>query len=306
MKIAVIGAGAMGCMFGGLLQNHGEEVTFIDVGKQNIVAMNKQGLILELDQGTLTLPMTAAEAQDVQGSYDLIILFTKTLHSSAALAASAHLIDDNTVVVSLQNGLGNVEKIEKHVPRNRILIGTTLVPADLKAPGHVASHGTSHSKIMTADGQQNDDLHQVVDLFNAAGLNCDIDPNVTATIWSKVAFNAAFNSICAITGSTPGTIADCSQSVQLVREVIAETVQIAKTAGIELDESAINANADLAMREHRSHKPSMLQDIENGRATEVDALNGAIVQQAKQLGIEAPINETLWSLVKLTEHKRLN
>ncbi len=300
--IIVVGAGAMGCYFGGTLIQAGHKVTFIDVNPDAIESINKQGIILETDNGSQQLPAVASTAQDATRPASLVVLFTKTLHTEAAMRSINHLLTPNSIILSLQNGLGNADKIAKFHDPARIAVGTTLVPADLKGPRHVASHGPSSSRLMDAATQNPPWVTQLGELFNNAGLSTTLDPNIHSVIWSKVAFNAALNAICAVTGATPGSIGDVEASVKLANSVVTETVNIAMAKGISVEHEHIWENVTMAMREHRYHKPSMLQDIEQGRATEIDAINGAIVAAGEALNIDAPANKILYQLVKLKEY----
>lgn len=300
--IVVVGAGAMGCIFGGKLSQAGNRVTLIDVNPEQIKIMNERGLMLEMDHGTISVPATAALATQVKEVADILILFTKTLHTEAALNSVQHLIGESTIVVSLQNGLGNAEKISRYVPQERIVIGTTLVPADLKGPGHVASHGPSSSQFMDVELKHPRWLDDLVELFNQAELNVSLNDSIMSVIWSKVAFNAALNAICAGTGATPGVLDGDKAFQALAHDVVHEAVIIGQLSGVELDEAKIWGNVQMAIAEHANHKPSMLQDIEAGRKTEIAAINGAIVTAAEKVGSEAPVNRTLTYIVQLKEH----
>lgn len=301
LNVAVVGAGAMGCYFGGLLSQAGHAVAFVDVNPQQIAALNTDGLLLETDAGDYRLPAKASLAAELVDSVDLLILFTKTTHSDAAMASVRHLLTPASIVLTLQNGLGNVESIARYHPLSLIAVGTTLVPADLVAPGHVRSHGPSRSWLMDAQVRQPEWLGLLVACLNRAGLHAGIDPEIHSVIWSKVAFNAALNAICAITGATPGVVAQSEAAVGLAMAVVTETVGVALKAGIRLDEAAVCKNVRMALAEQPNHKPSMLQDIEHKRLTEIGAINGAIVETATGMGMDAPVNRTLVALVKLKE-----
>jgi 2-dehydropantoate 2-reductase len=299
--IAVVGAGAMGCYFGGVLLQAGHQVTFIDVNPKQIATINLQGLILDTDEGRSELPAIAALASDVEQPADLVILFTKTLHTEGAMQSIRHLLTPDSVILSLQNGLGNAERIALYHDKSRIAIGTTLVPADLQSPGHVISHGPSNSQMMDAETTHPEWIDSIARLFNRAGLATELDPDIHTAIWSKVAFNAALNSICAVTGATPGRIAETEAAIELARNVVHETVLVGQANGIHLDETYVWNNVEMAMKEHPDHKPSMLQDIEYGRATEIDAINGAIAKAAINTGLSTPVNNTLCQLMKLKQ-----
>jgi 2-dehydropantoate 2-reductase len=196
MRITVLGAGAMGSLFGGRLAESGQEVTLIDVNDAHLEAIRTHGLRLQTDEGDRRVTRLAAcRPEAATNTPDLLIVFTKTLHTGSALAGVRHLIGDDTHVLSLQNGLGNVEKMGEFLPSTRVLVGVTTWPADMVAAGHVHSHGEGAIQLQTADGVERTALGQCVAALNSAGLRCTADQNVWASVWEKVAFNAALNSI---------------------------------------------------------------------------------------------------------------
>lgn len=300
MKIAVLGAGAMGCLYGGSLAKAGNEVVFIDVVPKQIDAINGNGIRLTRDGETSVICAAAKRAEEVEGMFDLLILFTKTIHSRAALASVRHLLTDRTLVLSLQNGLGNEEMISEFVPRDRILIGMTGYPADLKGPGEVESNGSSFTKLMNADGKRTKDAEAVARAITEAGLNCSVDEDVYKAIWEKALFNAAVNPICAVTRFTVGEVRDFGGE-ELAFAVVREGAAVAKAKGIGVDEEAVKGMLRHAFTGHHDHRPSMLHDVLLGRKTEVEFINGAIVRYAKELGMGAPVNETLFRLVRMIE-----
>ncbi len=301
MRIVVLGAGAMGCLFGGLLHRAGRDVTLIDVSARQIAAINEAGLHLERDGEVLIIPVRAAYAAHVGVAPELVVLFTKTIHSEAALESIRSLIDDDTVLLSLQNGLGNEEVMARFVPRDRIVQGVTTFPADLVAPGHVRSLGSGHSQIMGLDGLVTLRLELIRDVLDDAGLECEISPEVTTAIWEKAAFNCALNALTAVTGLRIGPIADSPEATDLARRVAEEVVDVANRKGIGARKEVVLATIAGALAEHREHQPSMLQDVLAGRRTEVGSLNGAVVREAAALGLSVPFTEALYLLVRTLE-----
>ncbi|MEM7126884.1 MAG: 2-dehydropantoate 2-reductase [Chloroflexota bacterium] len=301
MKITILGAGAMGSLFGGRFAQAGLDVQLLDVNQEHIDAINHTGLHLDLDDGQYTIRLPALRPEEATDIADLLIVFTKTFHTRVALAAAQHLIDDSTHVLSVQNGLGNLERIADFVPHGRIIIGMTDSPADFLGPGRVASHGRSRTTLMLADGQKTPFLDKVHGAFEAAGVVTIIDPDVWVGIWEKVAFNVALNAICGITRATPGTLVQSSASLALANAVASEACAAARANQVNVDEDRVHSTIEKSCHEHANHKPSMLQDLLAGRRTEVDSLNGAVVERAKQVGMEAPLNEMLYRLVKLAE-----
>jgi 2-dehydropantoate 2-reductase len=157
---------------------------------------------------------------------------------------------------------------------------------------------------MSADGKRRPLLQRLQAAFAAVGVDAAVDPRVMISIWEKVAFNAAINGICAITGRTVGEVGASPEGRALVRDVVQEVAAVAHAAGIEVDIQAIHHSTEHALDHHRHHKPSMLQDVLAGRATEVGSINGAVVAEAARLGIQAPVTETLLKLVRIVERPR--
>jgi 2-dehydropantoate 2-reductase len=301
MRVVVVGAGAMGCLFGGLLFRSGCQVTLVDVSGTQIEAINHDGLRLELGEGSVVLPVAARYAHEVSEIPQLVVVFTKTMHTAAALEAARHLLGGDTLVLSLQNGLGNDAVIERFLPRKRIIHGVTTFPADLVSPGLVRSMGSGLTLIMSADGVVHSRLEAVRLALDEAGFNCRISGEVAAAIWEKVAFNVAMNSLTAVMRLPVGALADSPACRRLAYRMVNEVAAVANRKGIGARRDAVLATVEAALAEHREHKPSMLQDVLAGRPTEVESLNGAVVREATALGMTASVTEVLYHLVRAVE-----
>ena len=241
------------------------------------------------------------------------MIFTKTHQIAGALGSARHLLGPATWVLTLQNGLGNVEAISAFVPRERILAGVTTIPADFLGPAHVASHGAGFIRMGTADSSAHPAEHdssgccmlcEVVALFTQAGLRTTADANVWAAIWEKVAFNAAFNALCAATGCTVEQLQLVASGPQMLLAVIAEAIAVAHACGVSADLERTQAMALKCFRTHASHQPSMLQDILAGRRSEIDSIDGAIVHAAHLHGVPVPYTEMLHTLVSLIDARQ--
>jgi 2-dehydropantoate 2-reductase len=303
MKIAVVGAGAMGSLFGGRLKLAGNDVSLIDVNAAHVAAVRQHGLLLELGDACHTVALSIGEAKEFSELVDLLLVFTKAVHTSAALEAAKHLIGPETRVLTLQNGLGNADRLVQVAPADRVLFGFTNWPADFVGPGHVRSHGLGKVSLWSYDDRLSAFAQTVCGVLSDAGLACSMDPQVIVAIWEKVAFNAAMNSIAAVTGSTVGQMADDSDLRELVATVVKETAEVAKARGVPVSERRITEMVALAFADHREHKPSMLQDVLHRRATEIGAINGAILDEAKRAGRSAPVTQTLLRLVRAKERR---
>jgi 2-dehydropantoate 2-reductase len=297
MQITILGAGAMGSLFGGLLAEAGATVTLLDVNQQHLDAIRHNGLLLETDSGTRVIKnLTACRPEQATEIPDLLMIFTKTHQIAQALTSARHLIGPNTWILTLQNGLGNVESISAFVPRTRILVGVATIPADFLGPAHVASHGGGQIRMNHADPSAQTDhpghrpfndccmLCQVADLFNRAGLRTTADPAVWAAIWEKVAFNAAFNALCAVT----------------------EVIAVAHACGIPANLDRTQTMIRQSLKTHAGHQPSMLQDINAHRRTEIDSINGAVVRAAAKHKIPVPNTALLATLVSLIEARLID
>ncbi|HEF4736878.1 2-dehydropantoate 2-reductase [Burkholderia multivorans] len=306
MRIAILGAGAMGSLFGGLLAESGEDVTLIDVNDAHLDAIRRDGLRIDDDRGErhiTTLQALRPEAANASADtpFDLLIVFTKSLHTRVALDGVRALLTPHTHVLTLQNGLGNVETLNAFVPLERILVGVTTWPADLAGPAHVLSHGAGTIRMMTADGAASPFAAAVADALSRAGLACTLDADVWAAIWEKVAFNAALNTLCAVTRCTVDQLGEHHDGPRLALAIVAETAAVARAKGIAVDAARIARNVEHAIREHRGHRPSMLQDVLAGRRTEIDAISGKVVAAAREVGLAVPHTETMLSLVRVID-----
>jgi len=298
-RIAVLGAGAMGTLFGARLARVGHEVTMIDVSPELLAAVSVRGLRLEDDEGDHRLRVAVGLAGDFSESVDLLIVFTKSIHTRAAIEAARHLVGPQSIALTLQNGLGNVETVEQVLPRSRIVHGMTNFPVDLVGLGHASSHGPGEARLYAADGIYRSEVEILARVLDGAGLTCRVDDKVEASIWEKVAFNAALNAIAALTRLTVGSIGSAAAGVQLAHAAADEVVDVALARRVPAERARVHESLAHAFAHHAGHKPSMLQDVLAGRPTEVDNINGAIITLGAQVSVPVPVNWTLHRLVTL-------
>lgn len=301
MKIFVVGAGAMGCLFGGGLKEAGNEVLLVDVWKDHVQRINSQGLLIEQDDQKRTVQAPACLPDEVIETPDLVLIFTKSFHTETALASIAGALADHTHIMTLQNGVGHVDVIRKFVDTSRIIHGVTTYPCDLVGPGHIRTQGDGHIKMMTVDKNHSEFLVAADDIFSKAGFNCRISPDVDVAIWEKLAFNSAMNALTAVLRQPVGAIGDAEEGRTLALQIVDEVVVVAQKQEIAVDRKRICATVEMALAEHRDHQPSMLQDILKGRKTEIDFINGAAISAARSFGLTLPVNETVYRLVKTLE-----
>ena len=305
MRIMIVGVGALGSYFGGALAEAGHDVTLLVRNKAHRAAIRENGLILERDgvEARIPVPVVDSEAAGDAGTADIVLVFTKTGATVAALEDARPVIGEATRLVSVQNGLGNAELLAGFVPMDRVIYGTTMAPGDIVAPGVVSTHGPHVTQFCAAgsDAQTARMADELAAMLTSAGLETRVNPDVDRVIWAKVSFNCAMNSLCALLGRTPGPLLDDPEIKALVLEILMEGCDVAAATGVVVDRDALRATIEMVHREHRDHKPSMLVDVENCRRTEIDALNGAVVATGARLGVATPRNQTLLALIHARE-----
>jgi 2-dehydropantoate 2-reductase len=297
MKIAILGAGALGSVIGAELHTAGHEVVLLDLNEAHLTAINADGLRVDWDDRTEHLPIPAMKP-DQAPQVDLVILLTKTMHTDAALAGIAPLIECGACVLTLQNGLGNVERVQARVPDGQVLFGCTMTPGDLRGPGHVASHGLAYTPFDALDASG-----------PAARLAAELDGDqltwtdaAAAQVWQKAAFNCAMNATAVLGAGTVGAIAE-HLGAELAQDIAAEVLAVGAAEGVTGDIGAVRKQIDFALKQHTGHKPSMLQDVEAGRRTEIESLNGYVEQIGTKRGIDVPMNRLLAALVRMRENQ---
>lgn len=220
------------------------------------------------------IPVTAGFGQELEGEPDLVIVFTKTFNTEKALEAAKRCIGREKAILTLQNGLENVEIIKKFALKERIIVGVTTFPSDLVGPGHIKSLGFGRTIIMSSDGKMNPVLESVCKVLDEAGFNCEISTGVYTSIWEKVAFNAALNSLTAVTGLTVGQLGAVPEGAELAHRIAGEVVEVANKKGVPARKDVVHGLIESVFVEHFNHMPSMLQDVLARRRAEIESING--------------------------------
>ena len=303
MKIAVLGAGAMGSVIGGLLAKAGDEVTLIDVSKPTIDAINAGGLKIEDKAGVVeTVRLKATDQPASVGVVDLLLVFVKCYHTEAAVTNALPMIGPHTTVLSLQNGWGNGPRIAKIVGEDKLLLGVCYHSATVAASGHVLHAGQGMTFIGEVNGKMTERLARVAKEFTGAGIEVTTTPNVLKEIWSKLALNVCTLPTSALLRFYAPQLVQHEAMLDLMRSLLREVVAVAQAQGIALDfEERWEAITGLLKRCGPNAKSSMLQDVEKGRHTEIDIINGAIVEAGQRLNIATPYNDAMVKMTKSLE-----
>lgn len=293
MEIIVLGAGAIGSLYGAKLAAS-NEVTLIG-RPPHVAALKANGLRIE-GLETQTVPMRAATTVTELGPNALVLLTTKVPDSRAALLPIAPLIREDTTVLSLQNGLGS-EQIVRETLGNRgvVLRGFTQFGAIFKAPGVIEFLARGYTVI-----ESHERSRAIAEVFTAAGLDCRVSPDIRRDVWYKLVVNCVVNPITAILGCEVGGIANPKLD-PLKRLVIDECVAVAAADGVRFD---LDFNQEISDFFRPSHNvASMLQDLRRGHATEIDYLNGAVASLGLRLHVPCPVNAALTAIIRAMEEK---
>lgn len=303
MKVGVIGSGAMGTIFGLAMARSGDDVLFYDVRPDLIAAIEQEGLHLEGVLGTFHSRPSATLKPEQLGAVECALVMVDANATPQAAKVAASCLSSQGFALSLQNGIGNVEALGEALGPERVVAGSTYNSGATLGLARVVHSNTGPTWIGEALGGKSERVCDLARKMTAAGLPTTVSENVMGVIWSKFVHNCAINAVSAITGLRPGEIARNSSAAWIVEALLDEILAVVDRAGIDLPEHDPRAEIyDHAWE--RYNKPSMLQHLEAGRATEIEALNGALAKKANSLGIATPVNATIAAIVKGIEAQR--
>ncbi|WP_118180579.1 ketopantoate reductase family protein [Paraburkholderia phosphatilytica] len=300
MKIAILGAGALGCAIGAALTEGGHETWLLDSSPIHVEAMRRDGLQVDDAAGSRRVTVRAATQAAEIGAVELVIVLVKSFHTAAAMRGALALVGQTTLVLSLQNGLGHEDVLADVVGRERVLAGKTYVGGVLRGPGHIESGVKGKATyIGELDGRITSRALAIADAFNSAGLLTTVSDNIVGTMWDKLLINVATGALTGITSLTYGQLYDEPLLKATALAAVSEAMAAAKAAGVTLSIAAPEEAWTLAAEGlPSSFRTSMLQSLEKGLATEIDFINGSVVRWGERLGMPTPVNATLVACIK--------
>jgi 2-dehydropantoate 2-reductase len=301
MKIVVIGAGNMGCVYGGNLARIGQAVGFIDIWPEHVRSIQESGLRMEGLSGSFTVQVKASTGTTGLTDADVVLICVNSYTTAAAARMAQAVLKSTGFCVTLQNGVGNVEILEAELGRERVLAGLSFQSGDLAGPGFVRHTNNGPTYLGELDGKRTERLVLLESLLTTADLNPVLVDDIVATIWAKFVHNCGINAICAITGLRPGHIREVPELDEFQSRIVAEAVALMQAKEIALPD----ANPSAAIKEycsHKFHRPSMMQHLDRGQQTEIDSLNGYVARESSRLGLQAPFNTALTMLIKGREY----
>ena len=304
MKIGIVGTGAMGCVYAALLADAGNEVWAVDSWAEHVAAMAADGLYLEGASGTRTVRLNATTAPAEAGPCDLVIIATKAMDVAAAAEAARPMVKPDGTVLTIQNGLGSAQKVADILGPERVVLGVVGgFGASITAPGKAHHNGMELVRLGEMNGPISERVENLAELWRGGGFTVKCFDDMDQLVWEKLICNCAFSASAALTGWTVGEIIDDAHAWSVASNCAHEAYLVARASNIRLDiVDPVSYVRDFGAKIPDA-RPSMLLDHMAGRASEIDAINGAIPPAAAKVGVKAPVNETVSALVRAKEKK---
>lgn len=302
MKITVVGPGALGCLIAALLKHKTkEEIWLLDESRERAKKIAQDGLKVEGLNGDISVKVNiTADAKDI-GVSDLIIICVKSYSTDDACKEIKDMVGEKTSVMTLQNGIGNVQILNDHFGSDRVIAGVTNHGSTLLGIGRVRHAGKGETTIGKADGRVLGAIRDVAAILTKAGFETKVSRDIDSVIWSKVIVNVGINALTAITHLNNGALIEHEGTRQVLRSAVQEAVKVVKRKRIKLAYDDPIQKVESVCKATASNVSSMLQDVLTRSRTEIDYINGAIIRHAKALAIPTPVNEVLTGLVKTLE-----
>jgi 2-dehydropantoate 2-reductase len=301
MNIAIVGPGAIGILFSATLIKAGQNVWLLDHNKQRAEAISKNGITLESRDKAYNYEVKIThEPQDLL-PMDLFIICVKSYDTKKTISLIKPVLKDNSFVLTLQNGIGNIEVISEVIGEDRVIGGVTSQGANVIGEGKARHAGFGETVIGSVSGKIPVFLKDIREIFNKAGLETRISKDIKSLIWSKLIINVGINALTAITHLRNGQLLDYEGTRNILQQAVSEAVRIAKRKRIKLIYDDAIEKAEAVCQATSQNISSMLQDVLRKKKTEIDYINGAIVRQGQGLGIATPVNSLLLDLVRSIE-----
>ena len=299
MRIVIVGPGAIGCLFAGLLQKAGRNVSLLDNDPARAARIAADGVRIESGGETDTFAVDiAADPADIRRPIDCLCICVKAYDTVSAIRHARPLVSDDTLIVSLQNGLGNAEKIESEAPGHAVACAVTSHGSTLLGPGHVRHAGVGPTAVAPVTARAAAGLSLFADTLESAGINTIRHDDCPGMLWSKAVVNAAVNPVTAVNNVNNGSVLERPDLRDPAMAAAAEATAVAAAAGISLLFESATEQVEIVCGRTANNISSMLQDVRLGRQTEIDAITGAIVEKAHELGVDVPVNEGLLEKVR--------
>ncbi len=302
MKIAVVGPGAMGCLLAAFLASKTkQDVWLIDKDERRASTIRTRGIKVEGISGSFKTDVNASARPREVGICDIVIICTKSYSTEEACKEIKDLVAEKTPVLTLQNGVGNVQILLDHLGQDRVVGGVTNHGATLLGIGHVRHAGKGDTIIGKPDKRITGAIRNIQNILTKAGFETRISKDINSIIWSKLVINVGINALTALTRLRNGMLIEHEGTRELLKKAVSEAVKVAKRKRLKLVYDDPVQKVESVCKATATNKSSMLQDVLNKKRTEIDYINGAVVRHGENLNIQTPVNEVLTRLVKTIE-----
>jgi 2-dehydropantoate 2-reductase len=299
MKIAIVGAGAMGSVYAGILGDAGNEVWAVDLWADHVEAIRTRGLTVEGASGGRTVRIEATSDAAEPGVCDLVVIATKAMNVEAAAESARPLVGPETVVLPIQNGLGSADRIAAILGDDRVAIGVAGgFGASMIGPGHVHHNGWELVRLGERGGPATPRIRRIAEVWAEAGFRVQVYDDVEQLVWEKLICNVCFSGTCTVLERPIRAVLDDPAAWQVASRCAQEAYDVARARGVALGFDDAVAYVRAFGEKIPDARPSMLLDLLAGRPCEIDAINGAIPPAAREVGLSAPVNETVTALVR--------
>ena len=301
MRVFVIGSGAISSLYAGYLAKGGIDVTMVARNAEVAERIKKEGLRIEGIRGehTIQIPVVTDVGDDSQA--DLVLICVKAYDTAGAVEQHAKLFGENTLAVTVQNGIGNVEEVTQRIGEKNVLAGTTTMGAFVAGPGVVNHAGEGETTIGEVQGGKSERAAQIAERLTAAGLPTKVSENINVLLWTKLCINVAINPMTALLRVRNGVLAEHEETRSIMLAGVDETVALARKLGIELEGETLRARVIEVAQLTAKNKSSMLVDSLKGKRTEIGYINSAVARLGREHGVPTPVNDVLANLVSALE-----
>ena len=299
--ITIVGPGAIGCLFGAMLKEAGHRVIMLDNQPQRAKKISRDGIQIKGISGERLVGVEATARPEDTAECDMAVIATKSYDTESAVESVANVLGPSTPILTLQNGLGNIEVISRAVGGERTIGGITSQGATLVDAGSIIHAGKGKTVIGTPSNRLTDNLEMVRDILDSAGFEPQISDDLETTIWSKLVINVGINALTAITRLNNGRLLEFEGTRRIMEDAVAEAVAVAGAKKVKIPQKDPLAQVQKVCRLTAANVSSMLQDVLACTKTEIDAINGAVAKLGAEAGVDTPVNTALTSLVKTIE-----
>jgi len=301
MKIAIVGPGAIGSLFAGILSRGGHEVWLLDKEPDRARLLSKRGIWISGPSGEFNSPVRVTVRAAEVGEAELVVIAVKSYDTEEAARAAMPAVGEGTAVLSIQNGLGNLERLAEVFGPRHVIGGVTSQAAVLISPGQVRHTGQGATVIGELDGSLTPRVRDIEEAFVASGIHAEVTTNLESVIWAKLAVNAGVNAVATLAQVRNGGILESRSLRETMRAAVREAVAVAKAKGIDMPEDDMESYSEGICQRTADNVNSMLQDVHRQRRTEVEAINAAVVKEGEAVGIATPVNWVLAGLMRGVE-----